>query len=263
MPALIPISIQLWSLREQMAGGRHAAVLEQLARLGYRGVECGDLFGLSPQAFRELVEGLGMQVSGYHQPFPAPHLVDDTASRARGLGLDHVTFAWSGPEHWTSVGAIASFATEVEAASTALARHGVRLVYHNHDHEIRPVAGRIGLAHLLERAPSLELEIDTYWAANFGAQDPSEVVRQFKDRTPLLHIKDGSLVKGQPHLAVGSGRMDIPRVIAAADPAVTKWLVVELDECATDMWQAVVGSYRFLIGRGLAAGAASLATAKH
>jgi hypothetical protein len=42
--------------------------------------------------------------------------------------------------------------------------------------------------------------------------------------------------------------------VAAADPNVLKWLVVELDRCATDMTEAVRGSYQYLTSNGLAAG---------
>ena len=42
----------------------------------------------------------------------------------------------------------------------------------------------------------MKFEIDTYWAANFGACDPAEQVSKFKARTPLLHIKDGPLDQG-------------------------------------------------------------------
>jgi sugar phosphate isomerase/epimerase len=100
----------------------------------------------------------------------------------------------------------------------------------------------------------VQFEIDTYWASNFEACDPPEQVAKFKARTPYLHIKDGNLEKGQPMLAVGSGKMDFPAVIAAADPNVLRWLVVELDSCATDMLTAVADSYRYLVGNGLATG---------
>ena len=52
---------------------------------------------------------------------------------------------------------------------------------------------------------------------------------------PLAHIKDGPLVKDQPHVAVGSGKMDFEPIFAAVDPDVFEWAVVELDNCATDM----------------------------
>ena len=43
--------------------------------------------------------------------------------------------------------------------------------------------------------------------------------------------------------------------IAAADPDVLEWNVVELDDCDTDMMTAVERSYRYLVGNGLAGNA--------
>ena len=55
-------------------------------------------------------------------------------------------------------------------------------------------------------------------------------------------------------LAVGSGNMNIPEVIAAADPEVLEWLVIELDRCDTDMMEAVRNSYEYMINNALASG---------
>ena len=55
-------------------------------------------------------------------------------------------------------------------------------------------------------------------------------------------------------LAVGSGKNDIKGIIAAMDPAITKWLVVEQDNSDTDMFECVESSYRYLTTNGLAAG---------
>jgi len=54
--------------------------------------------------------------------------------------------------------------------------------------------------------------------------------------------------------AVGKGVLDFPAIIAAADPNVLDWLIVELDSCGTDMTEAVQDSYTYLIENGLAAG---------
>jgi sugar phosphate isomerase/epimerase len=97
-------------------------------------------------------------------------------------------------------------------------------------------------------------QLDVYWAANFGAVDVPAVLARHAARVPVLHIKDGPLVRGEPHTAVGAGKMDIPAVIHAADENVLEWLVVELDECATDMTQAVRESCKYLVGEGFARG---------
>ena len=98
------------------------------------------------------------------------------------------------------------------------------------------------------------------------------MVRRFASRSPLLHIKDGPMVRPNSTynaatstlevaagpsaslLAVGSGKNDIPGIVAAMDPAVTRWLVVEQDNSDTDMFACVEASYRYLTENGLAAG---------
>ena len=114
--------------------------------------------------------------------------------------------------------------------------------------------GKLALEHFLELAPAAWAEVDAYWACNFGAVDVPALVGKWKSRIPLLHVKDGPLVEGEPHQAVGAGKMDIPAVVAAADESVLQWLTVELDQCATDMMAAVRDSYDYLVGNGLASG---------
>jgi hypothetical protein len=58
-------------------------------------------------------------------------------------------------------------------------------------------------------------------------------------------------VLGQPQVALGQGVVDVEACARAAVHA--DWLIVELDECATDMLEALEVSYRYLVDRGLAA----------
>jgi uncharacterized membrane protein len=66
-----------------------------------------------------------------------------------------------------------------------------------------------------------------------------------------LHIKDGPAVKDAPMVAVGDGTLDF---VAIAQSSAAEWWIVELDECATDMLEAVQKSYTYLTARGLAVG---------
>jgi sugar phosphate isomerase/epimerase len=80
------------------------------------------------------------------------------------------------------------------------------------------------------------------------------MVALLRDRTLLLHLKDGDFVRDRPMVACGKGKQDFPAIVGAADPARLKWVVVELDACATDMVAAVEDSYHYLVGRQLARG---------
>lgn len=62
--------------------------------------------------------------------------------------------------------------------------------------------------------------------------------------------KDGPINREQPMTAVGDGKMDWQTVIGAVNENVLEWLIVELDQCATDMFEAVRKSVRYLVANG-------------
>ena len=94
-----------------------------------------------------------------------------------------------------------------------------------------------------------------YWSTLGGADTPA-VVAQWATRIPLLHIKDGPLVEGEPHQAVGQGKVAVRPIIEAANDDTLEWLIVELDACGTDMTEAVGASIRYLVDEGLGLGKA-------
>lgn len=105
---------------------------------------------------------------------------------------------------------------------------------------------------MLAAAPDAFAQIDTYWV-KVGGADPTRIVKQYGARAPLLHIKDGPGVKEKSMTAIGSGIMDWKSVIGAASET-TEWLIVELDRCDTDMFEAVAQSCTYLVGNGFAKG---------
>ena len=247
-----PISVQLYSLRQESAHD-FDAVLERLAAIGYKGVEPFNLFGKTPQAFRTQVEDLGMTVSSSHHPWANRASIDEVVETVGALGLNRAAGGF-GPDDFADMEAVKRTAETVNGLVDALAPHGISLFLHNHWWEFQEIDGKLGYRHIAERCPGAQFEVDTYWAANFGAVDAAAEIAHVKDRAPLLHIKDGPLAKNRAHVAVGDGKMDIPAMIAAADPNVLEWIIVELDACDTDMMAAVAKSYAFLTGNRLAAG---------
>ena len=169
------------------------------------------------------------------------------------LGLNRAAGGF-GPDDFKDLEAVKRTADTVNGLVEALGVHGIALFLHNHWWEFAAIDGRLGYHHIAELCPEVQFEVDTYWAANFGAVDVAAEVARVKDRAPLLHIKDGPLEQGKAHVAVGDGKMDIAAVIDAADPDVLEWIIVELDACDTDMMTAVERSHRYLTSHGLAAG---------
>lgn len=247
-----PISIQLYTVRELAQAGDPLAVLEKISKIGYKGVE-GSGYGLTPAQFRDKVADLGMVVSSYFGPVPTPETVQEFIETAQGLGTKNTVSGFWIPDFET-LDAIKQSADKINAVLPTIRKAGLSFSLHNHWFEYDLVEGKLAIEWFLESCPDVELELDIYWAANFGAHKPQDIVKKYKDRIRLLHVKDGPLVKGEPHQAVGQGKVDIDATIHAADAEKLEWLIVELDECGTDMMNAVEESYDYLVGRGLAAG---------
>jgi len=247
-----PLSIQLYSLREESAED-FDSVLKAVAEIGFKGVEPFNLFGRSARAFRSQVEDLGMRISSSHYPWATSTDTAELIDTLSELGLNRAIGGFM-PDDFKDMTAIEASANRTVKLLDELGRASIELALHNHWWEFELIDGVPAYHHFQQLVPEVGFEIDTYWAANFGQCDPAAEVARVRLRTPLLHIKDGPLVREQAQVAVGSGKMNIPDVIAAADSDVLEWLIVELDRCDTDMLTAVRDSYQYLTDNALGSG---------
>ena len=243
-----PVSIQLYTLREEAKKDLLGA-LKDVAASGYVGVEMAGLYGKKPAEVRRMLDDLGLVASSAHVALPTPANVKETVDTANALGYKMI-ISNMGPDKFSGPDGVKAVAEALQKAAVLLKPHGLRFGYHNHWWEFDRTEGRLKYDLLMELAPDIFGELDIYWAANFGAVNVPEVIARHRGRLPLLHVKDGPLVKDQPHTAVGAGKMDVTGCIRAADPKVLDWLVVELDSCATDMATAARESCRWLTQKG-------------
>jgi sugar phosphate isomerase/epimerase len=247
-----PISIQLYTVRTVIEKEGPLPVLKRIADIGYKAVE-GSGMGFTNPEFRKIVEDLGMVVSSCWGGVPTPETVQQFIDEAGALGAKHtVVGLWI--DDFKDLDAIKATAEKFNAVIPAIHNAGLTFSMHNHWIEFEPRGDKLAVDHLVEFSPDLALELDIYWCTNFGANDPVQMVSRHRDRVHLMHVKDGPITKGEPMTAVGSGKIDVPGCLAAANPEKLEWLIVELDEYAGDMMVAVEDSYRYLVGNGLASG---------
>jgi len=248
-----PLSVQLYSLRAE-AEKDFTAVLKRLAEIGYAGVEPAGFWDLSPAEFKKIVTDLGMEVSSSHSPWCNPNNINEVIEVAGILDIDKVACGY-GPDEFKDIDSIKKLADVVNPMQAKLAESGITLFQHNHAFEFERLAdGRLAYEAYLDYCPNIKFELDTYWSANMGKEDPYEMLKKFSDRAILLHIKDGDFNPERTMLAVGDGVMNFPHVLEAMNSDVTQWMVVELDACKTDMFEAVEKSYNYLTQNGLAKG---------
>ena len=247
-----PISLQLYTLRDLLEQDFEGTI-RKVADMGFVGVETANMFGDSPASAARLFGELGLTVSGAHSPLPLGDQKQEVLETLGALHCERLIVAWQPPEKYKSLDGIKSICDTLNEGAAVARAHGLQLGYHNHWFEYQPVENRIPVDMMLEHLdPDVFFEVDVYWVQTAG-QDPAEVVRRLGARAPLLHVKDGPCQLEAPMTALGEGVVDIPSVVDAG-AASTEWLVVELDQCATDILEAVRKSYQYLIEKGLGRG---------
>jgi sugar phosphate isomerase/epimerase len=245
-----------YSLRDLQKSQGLAAALDKTRSFGFRYVEPGaDFGGLKPAAFKAELDRRGLVPVGLH--FSYERLRDDVegvAAEAKAMNVSRVGCAWIPHKDPFDEKQCRGAAAVFNRAGAALAKHGMQLYYHTHGYEFRPF-GQGTVFDLLAaetNAKTLMFEMDVAWVVLPG-QDPVELIKKYPDRWLLLHVKD--LKKGVPrnHLVkteltdqvpIGSGQVDWPRLLRAAQEAGVKCYLIE-DE-SPNVLEQIPQSLRYL-----------------
>ncbi len=107
----------------------------------------------------------------------------------------------------------------------------MRLAWHNHDFEMRPLPdGKIPLDLILAAAPDVLWEADIGWIVRAGG-DPLPWLERYRDRIKAVHIKDvapsGKNKEEDGWADVGNGEIDWKRLVPALRSA--EIMIVEHD----------------------------------
>jgi sugar phosphate isomerase/epimerase len=237
-----PLSVQLYTVRDALTSDL-SGTLRHVADLGYRNVELFGFVDLAAQ-YSELLPTVGLVAPSAH----ARLLGQDVAvifAAAMRIGVTTVIDPHIDRELWTTRDDIAKAASGLNEVAKIGADHGLTIGYHNHWWETE---------NRVDRSPALEifadhldaeviLEVDTYWA-EVGGVSPVDLLRRLGERVRFIHVKDGALTHDdQGQVAVGSGKVDILGILAAAPQAQR---VVELDEFNGDVFEALADSFAYL-----------------
>ncbi len=250
-----PIAVQLYTLRAEAARD-FAGVIERVGRAGFAGVELAGLHGMAPAELKRRLADAGLAIASAHVPAPIGDARERVLDEQEALGVKTLVVPFVPPDRFKTLDSIRVVADEIAESHQNARARGMALGYHNHWWEFETAHdGKCAHEILMGQLdPDVFVELDTYWT-RVGGRDPAEVIAELGARVRLLHLKDGPADGFKsPMTAVGSGTLDFPAITAAGRDV--HWHIVELDACATDMFEAVEKSYRYLTGRGLSRGRA-------
>jgi sugar phosphate isomerase/epimerase len=246
--AIDRVGVQLYTVRSAMQRDV-AGTLASVAEIGYRAVEFAGYFDRSPAEIATLLRRHSLTAPSTHIGYDVlrsgwQRALDDAAT----IGHEYITIPWIAADErkttddWKRVAALFN-----EGAAQARAA-GLRFAYHNHDFEFERMAGVVPFDVLLENTdPALvDFELDIYWIVRAGF-DPLDYIARFPGRIRMTHLKDSDGPPDHRMTSVGSGIIDFPRVIAAANEAGASYHFVEHDQPA-DALASIRSSYAYLAG---------------
>lgn len=216
MTNLPPVSVQLWSARDEV-GRDLPGTLQRLAAAGFRCVEPFDIVS-DPVGLGVALADAGLLAPSTHAGITAADDLDRVFTAAATLNIGIVVQSMIGLERWQQPGGIEQIADELAAAGACAAAYGLRVGYHNHAFELEHHRDGVPYLEVLHRLldPAVLLELDTYWAA-VGGQDVPGLIGRLGDRVRLLHLKDGPIAPDTSlQEPVGQGAMPIWPIIQAA-----------------------------------------------
>ena len=227
------ISIQLYTLRSILEVDLESN-LEALADIGYRKVELAGTYGRSATEFRAILDRNHIKASSTHVGIDGD--LNQTIADAEILGNRSVVVPYA---NFGTIAEWEAFAGRMNTAAVAFKKAGLKLGYHNHDHEFAPIGGVVPYDVLTAKTDKrlVHLEIDLFWAVTGGA-DPVQLFRQHFPRVQQYHVKDMT-ADGQM-TDPGTGVIGFPRIFAASCHTVREF-IVEHDQPTDPLNTAKVG----------------------
>jgi sugar phosphate isomerase/epimerase len=229
--------------------------VEKLASIGYKGIEGvpEELYqGNTEENFKRLND-LGLEIiSVGSSKQELRDNLNKVVLRAKTSKAKQVSVFWGPCESKEQLIADAKI---YNAAGETLTKEGIKLTYHNHEHEFRTFYNGIYAFDILVEntdADKLYFEVDVAWV-QFGGEDPVKIMKRLAGRIPTIHVKDlYDLKERGKFTTVGTGLVNIVEIIKTAKEIGVQWLVVEQDYLRNlSALETVTASYLNLKETGL------------
>jgi sugar phosphate isomerase/epimerase len=237
-PAGGRLGLELYSVRNELKKDLRGT-LKQVRAWGFEDVELAGFPQMSAQETSLLLRGAGLRAVSQFVDYE--RLRDDfpgVVRDVRALGLETVICGWIPHEKMLSGENVDRAAADFNRWGAAAGREHFRLGYHIHGYEFINSPDGTLMDSLFKRTdPRLvDYEMDVFWVVR-GGGDPVALLDRYSGRIRIVHLKD--LGKGTPtgdttgqapdeaSVALGTGTIGWPRVMAAAAKARVKWYFIE------------------------------------
>ena len=135
MSKTLPIAVQVYSVREE-AERDFAGTMKKLGEMGYDGVELAGLYGKSAEEIRDSIKAAGLTAISAHVSYD--ELAGDlekTLQDYETIGCRYIVIPWLGEDRRFGAALYEETIKGIPVISEGCKKHGMTLLYHNHDFE--------------------------------------------------------------------------------------------------------------------------------
>lgn len=244
------VAVQVYSVRDDAAAD-FRGTLEKIKKIGYDGVEFAGLYGHTAEEVKALCNEIGLVPISAHVPFDGMRKdPEGVLATYATIGCKYVAVPYLVEADRPGTPGFEKTIADIATIGKVAKKLGIQLLYHNHDFEFIKIDGKYALDILYDTIPAeyLQTELDTCWV-NVGGVNPSDYIRKYTGRAPVVHLKDfygkksenmyeligiqsnaPQKPEGFEFRPVGSGLQDFPAILSASKDAGAEWVVVEQDK---------------------------------
>ena len=234
----IRIGVQMWSVNDLWKKNPSDA-FRRLRAMGYEGVQSFGFYAMDWNELEKMLDGEGLRI--VDMPFYMKTLQEDEAkflAFCERFGIDFAFEPWSKYEtgaQWRD------HAAELMRVAERFAKKGIRVGYHNHQHEIKErFDGKSPADYLADANLAFELDVGH---VKIAGGDPIAWLERLRGRVPSIHAKPA----GGASVGGDEDRNDWKAIFAKAAAAGTKWAIVEC-ETRRDTFEDVEKSLAYIRG---------------
>jgi sugar phosphate isomerase/epimerase len=246
----LPIAVQLYSVRTLCAKDL-AGTIAGVAKLGYQGVEFAGYFDHSAQELRKMLDANGLKCCGTHNGIDK--ILDENLAKTiefnQVIGNRNVIVPGFPPKYRDSINAWRSTEELFNKVAAQIAPQGMRVGYHNHSLEFKPVDGQVPWDVFFgNTSKDVVMQLDIGHAVHAGA-DPVAVLKRYPGRAKTVHVKEYSPTKKDA--IVGDGEVKWKEVLKACETVGgTEWYIIEEESNAYAGLDGIDKSLKRLHGLG-------------
>ena len=217
----IPVGLELYSVRDELQKDPQGTV-RAVAKMGYQCVEFYapyfDWTTAQAKDMRKVMDDSGVYCYSTHndENFFGDDKIGHATELNKILGAKYMVQAWSDPK--PDLDGWKALADKLNTASDKLAPSGLKVGYHNHDAEWKPVNGKRPIEILASNTkPSVMLQLDVGTCLEAGA-DPISWIKANPGRIRSIHCKDWSSDPNVGYKTLfGEGKADWKGIFEAAE----------------------------------------------